>query len=67
MFQSRWFVMLLVLAGIMVVGASRGFAQSATGQLTGTVLDQNGARVPGASVTVTNRDTALERQVATND
>ena len=68
MFQSRWFVMLLLLlAGIMVFGASKGSAQSATGQLTGTVVDQNGARVPGASVTVTNRDTALERQVTTDE
>ena len=67
MFQSRWFVMLLLLAGIMVLGANEGFAQSATGQLTGTVLDQNGARVPGAAVTVTNRDTALERQVTTDE
>jgi Carboxypeptidase regulatory-like domain/TonB dependent receptor len=68
MFQSRRFVMLLLLlAGIMVLGASVGFEQSATGQLTGTVLDQNGARVPGASVTITNRDTALERQVTTDE
>jgi hypothetical protein len=66
MFRSRWFVM-LVLAVIMFSGASRAFAQGATGQLSGTVVDPNGAVVQNATVLVRNVDTALERQATTGD
>jgi outer membrane receptor protein involved in Fe transport len=41
-------------------------AQSATATLSGTVTDQNGAVVPGATVTVLNPATSLERQATTN-
>jgi hypothetical protein len=47
--------------------ATTSFAQGTTGQLTGTVVDPNGAVVQGATVTVRNRDTGLERQATTND
>jgi hypothetical protein len=48
------------------------FALSATAQtnkatLTGTVSDQNGGTVAGASVTITNIETNAERTVTTND
>ena len=42
-------------------------SQSATATLSGTVEDQSGAVVPGASVTVLNAATSLERQATTND
>src|SRR5256885_5208359 len=64
--RSRWFAVLM-LVGIMFTGARATFAQSATGQLSGTVADATGARVPGATVKITNRDTALERQAATDE
>src|SRR2546423_745337 len=67
MFRSRR-LMMLMLAAMMILGVgSAAFAQSATGQLSGTVVDPNGARVPGATVRVTNRDTALERQGTTDE
>lgn len=66
MFRNRWFAGLM-LVGIMFSGTVQAFAQGATGQLSGTVTDPNGARVPGASVAITNRDTALERQVTTDE
>src|SRR6266699_1970963 len=43
------------------------FAQSATATLSGTVQDQNGAIVPGASVVVLNKATGLRREVTTNE
>jgi len=42
-------------------------AQSTSATLSGTVEDQNGAVVPGATVTAENKATGLKRQAATND
>ncbi|MGE0129208.1 MAG: TonB-dependent receptor [Blastocatellales bacterium] len=42
------------------------FAQSATATLTGTVTDESGAVVAGATVTITDSAKQLERQVTTN-
>ncbi|HKZ80282.1 MAG TPA: carboxypeptidase regulatory-like domain-containing protein [Pyrinomonadaceae bacterium] len=42
-------------------------AQSATATLSGTVVDQNGAVVPGAEVQLLNPATAFARQTTTND
>lgn len=45
----------LLLQGLfMFLGSSTGFAQVDTGAIAGTVRDQQGAVIPGASVTVTN-------------
>jgi hypothetical protein len=43
------------------------FSQSASANLSGTVVDQNGAVVPGARVKVSNTATGLQREVTTND
>ena len=42
------------------------YGQSATATLSGTVEDQNGAVIPGATVTAVNTATALERRTTTN-
>src|ERR1044071_3399515 len=57
----------LFYACALAMFATTSFAQGTTGQLTGTVVDPNGAVVQGATVTVRNRDTGLERQATTND
>src|SRR5207245_11274839 len=41
------------------------FGQATSGVIAGTVTDQQGAVVPGATVTIKNLDTALQRQLAT--
>ncbi|MCU0238638.1 MAG: TonB-dependent receptor [Pyrinomonadaceae bacterium] len=41
-------------------------SQSTTGLIQGTVTDQNGAVVSGATVTIKNTDTGFERTVSTN-
>jgi hypothetical protein len=43
------------------------WAQTATGRLTGTVLDQSGAPIPGVDVTVKNQDTGLTVTAVTGD
>ncbi|MBV9217239.1 MAG: TonB-dependent receptor [Acidobacteria bacterium] len=57
-----------LLSGVIAVLAfvSAVFTQD-LGQLNGTVKDQNGASVPGATVKVTNTSTNLEKVTTTND
>lgn len=43
------------------------FAQGGTGQLSGNVVDANGAVVPGATVKLTSGINAQEREAVTND
>ncbi|HEX8174833.1 MAG TPA: TonB-dependent receptor [Pyrinomonadaceae bacterium] len=66
MVRSRWFN-LLMLVGLLLSVTASAHAQGATGQLSGTVTDAQGARVQGASVKITNRDTALERDTVTDE
>jgi hypothetical protein len=58
-----------VFAGLAVVwcgSLSTGNAQT-FGEITGTVTDSSGAVVSGATVTVTNVATSVDRRVTTND
>ena len=52
------------LALVLFLGVSQLSAQS-TGSIRGTVSDQTGAAIPGASVTVTNTQTAQQRSTQT--
>src|SRR5262245_57890167 len=58
------FVGSIVLFGLLATGA---LGQSNTGNLVGTVSDQQGASVAGAKVTVTDNGTGKERTVQTDD
>jgi hypothetical protein len=53
------FLQLAVAAGL--------FGQAASGTVTGTVTDQAGSVVPGASVTLVNEPTQLTRSVIRNE
>jgi outer membrane receptor protein involved in Fe transport len=59
---SKSLVMLLALF-LLTVGA---FAQTETGQISGTITDQNGAVVSGAKLTVTNAQTGSVRSVVSS-
>lgn len=54
----------VVITALLFVLTSWAFAQ--TGQVSGTVIDQNGAFVQGAFVSLTNLDTKVIRRTTTN-
>ena len=59
-----------VVFPILVLCALSTFAgaqQAATATLGGRVLDPNGAVIPGATVTVTQKATGIKRETTTND
>ena len=54
-----------VLAVLMLVCGSAGFAQSQNGSISGVVTDASGAVVAGAQVTVTSVQTGAVRTTVT--
>jgi len=55
----------LLLTAAVLLLAVPSFAQKFTGEIRGTVQDQSGAVVPGATVTLTNEGTGVTRTMAT--
>lgn len=60
-------VALAFLFLILFCATPAAFAQGASGQLSGNVVDANGAVVTGATVKLISRATAQERETITND
>src|SRR6266851_3258628 len=58
---------LLACCLCLMVFQLSAYAQSSTATLSGTVVDQDGALVPGANVTVINAATGQQRQAVTSD
>ena len=56
----------IVLLFVLAVSTVAGFAQAGTTGVSGTVKDQNGGAVPGATVKITNSATSFERSTTTN-
>ena len=56
----------LSLLGLVVWSSIATLAQAPVGSLTGTAHDSTGAVMPGVNVTVTNKDTGLERKTTTS-
>lgn len=57
----------LLLAIVLLFASASLFAQVQTGEVLGVVTDTTGAAVPGASITITDTDTGISRQVKTDD
>src|SRR5260370_21821927 len=64
--KSGMIVLFLALSLLLLTASA--FAQvTASGALSGTVLDKNGAVIKGATVTATNKATGQARTATTND
>ena len=55
-----------VIAAFLAMASASG-AQTATGQITGSVRDSSGAVMPKVKVVVTNQQTGLTRETTSND
>src|SRR5579863_839549 len=51
---------------LLAAAAGSVFAQAPTGQVGGTVFDETGAIIPGATISLTSRDTAAVRTIASS-
>jgi hypothetical protein len=58
---------LLALVLTVISLSSPGYAQLTRGSIAGTVLDNSGAAIAGAKVTITNNDTNISRVATTNE
>lgn len=59
-------VALLLLFGVLFISVARAQSEAGSASLEGTVKDQNGAVIQGATVVVKNSETNLERTVTTD-
>ena len=62
---DRWLRALLIMCLAAITGAAPVFAQGTTSRVTGTVTDQTGAVIPGATVTLTNDETGVSFETVT--
>src|SRR5438093_6684982 len=65
-FRAYMLRSLLVALGLFLILSPSAPAQDATGKIVGVVKDQQGAVVPGATVTATNTATRVSRQSGTD-
>ena len=63
---SGLLLLLALLPCLLLLLASPARAQKSSGQITGSVVDQNGGALPDAKITVTQIGTNLTRDVQTN-
>src|SRR5882724_11068995 len=66
-FALRSLLRLFLLLALCSLPFALARAQNASATLSGTVVDPNGAVIPGANITVTNISTGLSRETTTND
>jgi outer membrane receptor protein involved in Fe transport len=65
--MKNLFVYLILTVSFFSLSVTNTQAQQATATLTGVVTDQNGAVIPAANVTATNKATNLQRTVSANE
>ena len=58
--------LIALLFAILLAFEPAAYAQTATGQVNGTVTDTSGAAIPGATIRLTNEGTNITMQAQTN-
>ncbi|PYS50293.1 MAG: TonB-dependent receptor, partial [Acidobacteria bacterium] len=58
---------IVLCLGILIMSSVAAMGQLTTGTVTGTVTDQSGAAVPGATVTLKHTDTGISRTAQTRE
>ena len=65
--MGRKIILVLLLASTEFISVRYGMAQGeTTSAILGQVTDASGAAIPGATVSITNRQTSLQRSVQTD-
>ncbi len=64
---TRFVLLSLAVMLVAIASARLGYAQVLYGTLVGRVEDQSAAVLPGAKVTVTNKDTGQQRETTTDE
>jgi hypothetical protein len=66
--MGRKVILVLLLASTELISASYGMAQGeTTSAILGQVTDASGAAIPGATVSITNRETGMRRSLNTDE
>jgi hypothetical protein len=65
--RARLFVAAMLTLSLGLLTAADSAAQVLYGSVVGIVQDTSGASIPGATVTITNKQTSLTRDVTTSD
>src|SRR5262245_34982651 len=63
----RRMALLSIVLAMLLGTAGRSWAQTATGQITGTIKDASGAVMAGAKVKISNEKTGFSRDTTTSD
>jgi hypothetical protein len=66
-YERKFINRLATLVCLVLVSFMFTLAQTSRGTVSGIVKDQTGAVIPGATVTLVNTDTTVERTATTND
>jgi hypothetical protein len=67
MYERCFMRNLLLLAVVLCIITAPAFPQASTGTVSGTVRDQTGAVIPGATVTLTHTSTNVTSKTTTNN
>lgn len=65
--RTQSIVLGLFLVALLALNAPMAFGQAASGAVSGTVMDQSGAVIPGADVVLTDASTGVARRTISND
>src|SRR5436305_12603801 len=64
---SKHFTLILALGAAVLFGTLSAFAQSTAGRILGSVSDQTGAALKGASVVITDVERGTSRSLTTDE